>query len=135
MPGTTGIDFVIYANTGTIAVPIWTKVAGQRGGTLNRSTDSADLTTKDSANWHTETPTIRNWSIDGDGLVVEDDAAFSALETAWLANEQVQVKALMPSGTYYIGMATISDFPIEGPYDAEMTYSISLTGSGALAKT
>lgn len=129
---TTGCDYVIYVNTGTIAVPVWTKVAGQRGGSLKRSTAEADLTTKDSNNWHEGAPTIRSWSLDGDGLIIENDTGYGALKTAWANNEKVQVKLETPDGNTEIGMATITDFSGDFPYDAESTYTVSLVGSGSL---
>lgn len=130
----TGVDFVIKVNTGTIAVPIWTLVAGQRGASLNRSTDEADITSKDSAGWHEGLPTTRTWGIDADGLVIEDDTGYVALEDAWRAGTQVQVELSTPAGNTEIGMATITDFPVDMPYDGETTYSISLAGSGALVR-
>lgn len=131
---TTGIDFVIKVNTGTIASPTYTKVAGQRGGSLKRTTGEADMTTKDSNNWHEGKPTIRSWSIDGDGLIIENDTGYSAIKTAWLANEQVQVQMVTADGHTNTGMATITDFSDDVPYDAEATYTIALAGSGALVE-
>ena len=131
---TTGVDFVIQVNTGTEATPSWTTVAGQRGATLNRSTDVVDTTSKDSNGWEENTPSIRHWSIDFDGLLVENDAAFVELENAYMNNEQVHVQMVTAAGNKFEGTATLTDFPIEAPHDGEATYSGTLQGSGALTK-
>lgn len=135
MPATTGTDFLIKVNTGTVGVPIWTTVGGQRSGTLNMGADEADFTSKDSSGWHEGEPVIRNWSVDFDALLIEGDAGLVALEDAYMDNEKVQVQVAMPSGKVYSGYATLSDFSYEGPYDSESTASGSLTGSGELAPT
>lgn len=134
MGATTGVDFIIQvedpANSGT-----YITVAGQRGATLNRTLDLADVTSKDSDGWEENLPTIRHWSIDFDGVLVESDEAFAALEDAFNNATQVNVQMMTAAGNKYSGLATLTDFPIEAPYDAEATYSGTLQGSGALVKS
>lgn len=134
MPAVTGVDFLIQVNTGAEATPTWTTVAGQRGATLNRETDEVDVTSKDSNGWYEGMPTIRNWSIEAEGLLVQDDTAYARLEQAYMNNEIVQVQLITPSGTKYTGKAYITDFPIEAPYDDAATYSVTLQGTGPLTK-
>ncbi len=134
MGATTGVDFIIQvedpANSGT-----YITVAGQRGATLNRTLDLADVTSKDSDGWEENLPTIRHWSIDFDGVLVESDEAFAALEDAFNNATQVNVQMMTAAGNKYSGLATLTNFPIEAPYDAEATYSGTLQGSGALVKS
>ena len=135
MSAVTGVDFLIQVNTGTEAAPVWTTVAGQQNATLNREVDDADITSKDSNGWYEGLPTIRNWSIDFDGLIVESDTGYQALEDAYMNNEILQVQLLTPAGNKYTGKAYLTDFPIEAPYDDAATYSGTLQGTGPLTKT
>jgi len=123
-----GIDFVIKIGTDILA--------GQRGATLNRDMDTIDVTAKDSAdNWRENEASFKNWSIDADGLIVETDTAYLALETAFDDGTKVTVEVSTPAGHKYSGSALITSFPIDAPYDDAATYSLSLLGDGALTKT
>lgn len=111
-------------------------LGGQRGATLNRSAETLDATSKDTEGFWKETlQGFKEWSIDTDGLLIESDEAYSVLEEKFLKSENVDVLVIMGSGTKYKGNAVITDFPLEMPYDDMVTYSLSLTGSGALEKT
>lgn len=134
MPAVSGVDFIVQVNTGTEAAPVWTAVGGQRGATLNMGTDEIDTTSKDSAGWHEGLPSIRNWSLDFDALLIQGDAGLTALENMFMNHTQVQVRLSTPSAATYTGKATLTDFSYEGPHDGEATASGSLTGTGALTK-
>ena len=135
MAAVKGVDFVIYVNTGTVESPVWTQVAGQRGATLNRSMDPIDATSKDSQGWMEYLDGLREWSIDFDGLVSEDDTAQQKLEDASHNGDSVMVKIETPGGSTYEGTGYITDLTLEAPYDAEAVYSGTVTGSGALTKS
>lgn len=130
-----GVNFLIFVNTGTTELPTWTKVAGQRGGTLTREYDTIDVTSKDNMGWQDEEYGNASWSIEADGLLVEDDAGFLALEDAFENAEYVMVKFQTQAGNNYEGSAIISDFSVEAPYDDSATYSLTLNGKGAYTKT
>ncbi len=130
MGATTGVNFIIKVKSDSDYVT----VAGQRGATLSRSVDLADVTSKDSDGWEENLPTIRHWSIDFDGLLIEDDTGYGLLEAAYLGNEQVLVQMQTASGTVYSGLATLTDFPIDAPYDDAVTISGTLQGTGPLTK-
>jgi TP901-1 family phage major tail protein len=123
-----GIDFAIFIETtdGTFS-----QIAGQRGGTFNMSSDEIDLTSKDNYGFADRDYGVQDWSIDGDGVYIENDASHDAILDAFLAREVVTVRWQFPSGKRYEGEAIISDFPIEAPYDDVATYSITLLGKGA----
>lgn len=121
-----GVDFVITIGSDVLG--------GQRGATLNRGVDTMDATAKASAGeWKENEIGFKSWGIDADGLVVESDAAFVALEAAFAAGTKVTVTLTTPANNTYTGTAIITDFPIDAPYDDMATYSISLLGDGALA--
>ncbi|MEK3855740.1 phage major tail protein, TP901-1 family [Cytobacillus sp. FSL H8-0458] len=125
----TGMKCKVYiedASTGKI-------LAGQRNATLSRSAESIDATSKDTEGfWKESLAGFKEWSIDCDGAFVQDDAAYSILETKFINSENVNVYIELLSGTKYKGNTTITDFSLEMPYDDLVTYSISLQGSGAL---
>lgn len=130
-----GIDFILSVNTGTDATPVWTKVAGQKGGTLNRKADSVETTSKDSNGFKEFEPSFIEWGIDADGMYVFDDVGFSALEDAFMNRTKIKVQVATPSGEKYSGSVVITDLPLDLPYDDMVTYKATLQGSGALTKT
>lgn len=125
-----GIDFLIYINTGTDAAPTYTKVAGQRGGTFNLSSDEIDLSSKDNYGFTDRDYGTQEWSIDGDGVFIEGDTSHDAIIDAFLARQALLVRWTFPSGRSYEGHAIITEFPIEAPYDDVATYSLTLAGKG-----
>lgn len=125
-----GIDFVIKVEIdGTEKV-----IGGQRGCTLNRSSETLDVTSKDSAGWQENLSGLKNWGVDTDGLVVKDDTALDYLETCFMEGNELPVIVSTPLGKNYKGNVIITDFPIEAPYDDAATYSLSFVGSGKLEK-
>lgn len=107
-------------------------VGGQTGATLNRETNIIEVTSKESG-WAESLAGIKSWSVDCEGYVVLSDVAYADMETAWMAGEAVEVEVIVPGGKTYSGDAIIGDFPLEAPQDDAMTFSIALTGTGALA--
>lgn len=108
-------------------------VGGQRNATLNREAEVIDITNKVSGGWTENMTSVKSWSIEGDGIFVVDDAALDAIEQAFLDGSWVQVK-VADDAWGYTGRGVITDFPIEANYDDAATYSITITGSGALTK-
>lgn len=133
MPAVSGVSFLVKVNTGTEGAPVWTTVAGQRNATLNLESDAIDTTSKDSSGWHEEIVGINNWSIEFDGLIIEDDAGYLELEDAYMSKALVQVQLSTPAAHTYTGKARIT-LSLEGPYDGEATVSGTLTGTAALVK-
>lgn len=125
-----GKDFALYVNTGTAELPTYTKVAGQRGGTLNRSSEGIDITTKDNSGWTDEDYGNNSWGVDIDGVIPENEAGYTRLEDAWFNQEHILVQWRNPAGRAYQGLARIEDFPEEAPYDDTATYSLTLVGKG-----
>lgn len=126
-----GIDVLVGIKNATT----YDTLGGQRGATLNRSSETIEVTDKVSGGWKENYSGIKEWSVDCDGLFVVDDAAFATLETAFNAGTAIDVEISDGTNITYSGKAYITDFPIEAPYDDVATYSISLTGTGALAAT
>ena len=106
-------------------------IGGQQGCSINRETETAETTTKDSGVWAESEAVGLSWSIDCDGLVVVGDEGLEALETAWETLAQVDVKY----GTdekYKTGKAIITSLSSNSSSKEKSTYSVSLQGVGAL---
>lgn len=106
----------------------------QRGGDINFTLDEADITTKSSANWHEGIPSIRNWSMSGEGVVDQANTVQDELEEMFINRVQKNVRLLTANGVTYTGKATLTDFSRSIPHDGEVTLSFTLQGSGALTK-
>jgi TP901-1 family phage major tail protein len=129
-----GVNFLLYVNTGSDATPVWTKVAGQKGGTLNRGYDTLDVTSKDNIGWQDEEYGNANWSIEADGLLVEDDAGFLALEDAFEQAKYVKVRFQTQAGNKYEG-SRLSATSVSKLLTTIKRLTRSLNGKGAYTKT
>ena len=110
-------------------------VGGQRNATLNRGSETLDVSNKATGGAGKEfIAGAKEWSVDGDGILIDGDEAFGLLEDAYLSGELVEVKIGDDSGWGFQGNAIITDFPVEAPYDDALSYSMTLQGTGALNK-
>lgn len=110
-------------------------VAGQQGLTINRSADSSEVTSKDTAGgYKAKIPGMKEWSIDNDGLYIADSESHKALGKAFDNGDFVCLKIInnKTKKPMYGGLAIITDYSLEAPYDDSMTYSASFEGSGPL---
>lgn len=110
-------------------------VAGQQGLTINRTKDSIEVSSKDTVGgWKSFIGGMKEWSIDNDGLWVGSDESHKALSKAFHDDELVCLKVInqKEETSLFGGLATITDYPIEAPYDDAVTYSITLQGNGPL---
>ena len=101
-------------------------ISGQQGLTINRSAETIEVNSKS---------TEGGWkdSLAGMKEVASDDA-HKALATAFKNGSPVCVKVYngKTNTGMFGGLAVITDYPIEAPYDDAVTYSITLQGKGAL---
>lgn len=110
-------------------------ISGQQGLTINRSADSIGITSKDTVGeWKSKIAGMKEWSIDNDGLYVPRDESHKLLSEAFDNSDPVCIKVIngKTKKGMFGGLAVITDYPIEAPYDDAMTYSLSLEGMGAL---
>lgn len=110
-------------------------ISGQQGLTINRSADSIEITSKDTqGGWKSKISGMKEWSIDNDGIYSLSDESHSVLSQAFENSDPVCVKVINAKTKkgMFGGLAVITDYPIEAPYDDAMTYSLTLEGMGAL---
>lgn len=125
------ILLAIFDSTGTDLLAI----AGQQGLTINRTADSIEVTSKDTVGgWKSKIAGMKEWSIDNDGLYVADHASHRALSNSFDKGELVCLKVLnqKEQKSMFGGLAILTDYSLEAPFDDAMTYSISLEGNGGL---
>ena len=110
-------------------------ISGQQGLTINRSAETIEVNSKSTEGGFKDSRQgLKEWSIDNDGLWVATDEAHKALATAFKNGNPVCVKVYngKTKKGLFGGLAIITDYPIEAPYDDAVTYSITLQGKGAL---
>jgi len=129
-----GIDILLYINTGTPASPVWTLVGGQRGMTLRKATEVADAKHKSSGAWQNRVATFLDWSITGDMVKITADATQVKLNALWRARANVEVRALKEDSSYEQGEAVIADLSEGAPHDNVATIALDLQGHGELAE-
>jgi TP901-1 family phage major tail protein len=132
---TRGQDYFLYINTATVASPSWQLIGGQRDATLNRGTEEIDVTDKNNSGWKENLAGLRSWSIDLDMLVELGDTGLTKLEDVFHTNQaQAHIKLEDADLNTYIGLCTITDFSWGLPLADAATASVSLSGSGELAR-
>lgn len=110
-------------------------VAGQQGLTINRDKDTIEVTSKDTeGGWKEFLGGFKEWSIDNDGIYVRSNDSHKQLRTAFESDEPILVKVINQKAQtdMFGGMAIVTSYPIEAPYDDAVTYTIALQGTGAL---
>ena len=129
-----GAAVFVYINTGTEASPVWTKVGGQREATFDRGKGTIDTTDKDSGGDEEHLPDDRNWGISFGAFLIEDNAGWLAVESAYDGEVLKQFRFITP-GFAYMGKATVESLSIAGAKGDAGVASFTLKGSGALTKT
>ncbi|WP_418565514.1 phage tail tube protein [Pyramidobacter piscolens] len=130
---TVGKDYLLYVNTGTADVPVWTLIGGQRSADLSRSADEIDVSHKTSGGWKGSKAGLRSWSIDLGAMVVLDDTGLSALETAFQNGSEINVKLKYPNNTMQTGWGSLTEFSLSTPHDGAAEISGTISGNGPLS--
>lgn len=125
-----GVDILILVED-PITSGTFIEVGGQRGATLSETNETLETTNKGSGGYKEYEYSFGDWTISADGVYITGDAGYVALVDA-LRNKQKVVVQWTEAGTQvYEGTALVTSRELEGPYDAEATYSLELQGSGA----
>lgn len=125
------IILAVFDATGTDLLAI----SGQKGLTINRSADSIEVTSKDTkGGWKSKIAGMKEWSVDNDGFYVPSHASHKALGIAFQNSDPVCIKIVngKTQKSMFGGLAYVTDYSLEAPYDDGMTYSMTLDGNGAL---
>lgn len=126
------VNILLFVNTGTVEIPTWTVVGGQRNATLAEETETIDTTTKDSDGYFEYEYGLGGWTIECDGLYIPDDTGYTALKTAQRNKQKIKVQIKEDGQATEEGFCLVTSREFESPYDGESTYSVSLQGTGKL---
>lgn len=110
-------------------------VAGQQGLTINRDKDTIEITAKDAnGGWKQYLGGFKEWSIENDGVYVRSHESHKKLAAAFNGDDPILIKVTnqKTQTDMFGGLAILTSYPLEAPYDNAMTYSISLQGTGPL---
>lgn len=121
----------IFAADGTKLLGI----AGQQSLTINRSAETVEVTSKTTeGGWKSQIAGAKEWSIDTDGVYVMGADSHKLLGTLFESSDLVCVKVIdkKQSKSLFGGLACITDYTLEAPYDDAVTFSLSLAGNGPL---
>ena len=126
-------DVILKVTVGGVLVP----VAHSTSASISMNMDLRDSTTKSSGGWQDNLGGLRSYELSGDAFVdiVEDTEKSDILElwTVWNQRAAVIVSFGI-SGMLYEGTALITSLSIDAGVEENATFSISLTGSGALTQ-
>lgn len=134
-----GRAFLVYINTGTVEIPEWFKIGGQRGATRNMEGTEIDTSNKSDDGWGSHIVGMLNWSIDLE-LIATGDASgnvsqtMEILNTALRCRKQLHIKFEYPDGSYETGWANVINQPLAAAHDDVATISMSLKGVGPLSE-
>ena len=124
----------------------WETLGQQRGGSLERSTETADATHKGTAGaWASSVHTRRGWGVSVDGVLDATGTAWGLLYDAWVATTGVPHWFLIdgsgmdgagtadePSVTCS-GTGFITSLSFDFPEADIVSFTVEIQGSGALA--
>lgn len=114
-------------------------VGGQTGATINRNSETIDVTNKVSEGYKEYVAGWKDWSVDSDAFVTLGDEGQACLEEAFAEGTAVVVELRIGSdsnakGVTYKGNALITSMSTDLSQDNAVTYSLSLQGTGKLAR-
>tara|TARA_S200002703_G_C3621254_1_gene190787 strand:+ start:58 stop:459 length:402 start_codon:yes stop_codon:yes gene_type:complete len=104
---------------------------------ISMNMDLRDKTSKSSLGFSESLGGLRSWELSGDAFVEIGSITGADIEELWTTWESRAVVAVKfgASGMEYTGNALITSISIDAGVEENATYSISLTGTGALAKS
>ena len=133
--GETGKNFIVSVNTGTEASPTWTAIAAQQSAKLNRKQATVDVTTKDSDNKREFIPSISEWSVDCNGLLILTDTGYQQLEKQFEDQASVSIQITRSDNATYTGLAIMTKLDESYPFDKEAAVDVSFQGTSELVST
>jgi TP901-1 family phage major tail protein len=130
---TVGKDYLLYVNTGTVGSPTWTLIGGQKSSDLNRTAESIDVSHKTTGGWKSNKAGLRGWSIDLSGLLLLQDDGIAALDAAFTAGVEINIKLEYPDGTVRTGWGSLTDFSETNADDGAAEIKGTIEGNGAIS--
>lgn len=135
MPAYSGKLLVIKKNTGTVAVPVWTTVAGMQTKNMNISNTLVDITNDESANIeYLAGAGITDFQVTGEG-VWKDDAVNKSLISDALGRVEDQYQVIVPGMGTFQGNMLPETVNTSGTTKAEARWQFTLRATGTITFT
>lgn len=124
------ILLAIFDSTGAKLLAI----DGQQTLSINQEKEVIEINSKTSGGWKNKVAGLKDWNIDVGGLWVADDESHKILGKAFANDENLCLKIINMKlkQPLFGGLAILSSYSFEAPYDDSMTYSAAFSGNGAL---
>ncbi|MBW3114188.1 phage tail protein [Bacillus sp. MCCB 382] len=127
------VKIVLLVNTGDETTPVFSPVGGQRNATFSEEAETIDLTSEDSAGYQEFDYGLGSWTIECDGLYIPTAEGYKALKDAQRNKLIIKARIQEDGQPVEEGDVLVTSRELEGAYDGESTYNVSLQGSGKLA--
>lgn len=124
-----GTDVLLYVNTGTEAVPVYTAVGSQRDVSFDETTEEIDASSKDGRAFRTLAGRYKA-TVTLEELYVPDDAAYLALKNAMRDGDLILVERLETGGVDETATALVTSLSEKAPDQEACTVSTNLTIDG-----
>lgn len=127
-----GTDLGVYLSS--------TLIGASTSCSISLSRDMRDTSNKDSAGWKKVLPAMKSWTVSCEGLFIPGGTGnYYSLYTSWAAGTALTISWKVTSNTAgditYSGTAYITSLAKSGPNEANVTYSVSFQGDGAITPT
>jgi len=135
MAAINGTSLTLYIPQGAVGSEVWIPIGLAKSASLSISADTPDISTKDSSAWTEVMAGIKSFSMSFDALLsLTDDASangFVPLYSYFTDRTTIKV-AFGKDGSFWYGDAIISSLEQSAEAEQPVSYSGSLTGTGAL---
>lgn len=118
-----GADVLLYGNTGSDAVPVWTVVGSQRDVSTSESTAAIDGSSKDSRAARVQAGRF-SATLSLDALYVPTDAAYAALKTSFRNGVLIKCRIRESGVDKEEGKFLLTSFSRNFPDQEESTFSL-----------
>lgn len=129
-----GEAVLLYVNTGSISVPVYTALGSDQSCTLNCTASMIDRADKSDAGWPNNIMGKREWNVSANGIHVETDAAFDALRASWMNQETILIKVKTINGNQFTGDAGVTNLSYTAPTNDVVKLTMTLNGASALVE-
>ena len=136
MAAINGTSLTLYIPQDVSGTISWVAIGLSKSASLSISADTPDISTKDSSAWSQVMSGMKSFSIDFESLLdLSNDASangFKPLYDYFAARTTIKV-AFGKGLTYWYGDAVISSLEQSAEAEQPVSFSGSLTGTGALS--
>ena len=130
MGAKTGLEAKLYYKVGGVAHETnpWLEMKNVRDNTLNLEKGEADVTTRGNSGWRATVGTLKDGSIEFEMVWDPADAAFAALQNAYLNDEVIGLAILdeaKETGTGLVADFAVTNFSRNEPLEEAMTANVT----------